>query len=77
MEPIGAPIDFHWVNDPLQTHNRLWFAIMIPIWPQINLNNPRLSGKCLKGPQFNQFCRLPSTSETFFPKKATSHALWL
>ena len=50
---------------PSVTHNDPFLSQMNPIWPQITLNNFRLSPNCLKRPQLNQLCQLSSTSASF------------
>ena len=61
---------------PSVTHNDSFLSQINLIWPQITLNNIRLSPSCLKRPQSNQWCQLSSMYATFPSKKATNHALW-
>ena len=61
---------------PSVTHNDSFLSQMNHIWPQIILNNARLSSNCLKRLQPNQLFQLSSMYAIFPSKKATNHALW-
>ena len=69
-----APLSYMY---PSVTHNDYLLSQMNPIWPQITLNNFRLSSNCLKRPQPNQLCQLSSASATFPSKKATNEYLFI
>ena len=69
-----APLSYMY---PSVTHNDYLLSQMNPIWPQITLNNFRLSSNCLKRPQPNQLCQLSSTFATFPSKKATNEYLFI